>query len=429
MLFQETKLAGAFVIEIERRADERGFFARTFCEREFASHGLPTRFPQCNLSRNRQAGTLRGMHYQAAPYRESKLVRCGAGAIYDVIVDLRAVSPTRLEWVGVELTAESGRALFVPEGFAHGFLTLARRHRCLLPDGRVLRAGRVARLSWNDPTLDIRLAAAAGGDHRARRVVPRFRSRQCSMAEGRRRAKRHSADAMFALVEELYPICRSITGDGLRETLRILSRHAPLALTEVQTGTAVLDWTVPREWNIRDAWIENAKRRARRRLSRLQPARRELQRARARADVARRAAPASAHRSPIAPISSPTAPPTTTMPGVSVSRSASSSVARGRVRGLHRFHAGAGILTYGELVMPGRERRRDPDLDARLPPVALRRQPERASRSRSSWPARFPQAPRQAHVEVSLRSRHHRRDHLAGAKPRARAAASSTVLR
>ena len=116
MIFTGTKLAGAFVIEIEPRTDERGFFARSFCEHEFAAHGLPVRFPQCNLSRNVRSGTLRGMHYQAAPYGEAKLVRCCSGSIYDVIVDLRRSSATYLEWFGIELSAESARALFVPEG-------------------------------------------------------------------------------------------------------------------------------------------------------------------------------------------------------------------------------------------------------------------------------------------------------------------------
>ena len=125
MIFRMTKLSGACVIEVEPRVDERGYFARTFCEREFAEHGLPIRFPQCNVSFNTKAGTLRGMHYQAAPLREAKLVRCTRGAIYDVIVDLRVDSPTRFEWVGVELTAENSTALYIPEGFAHGFVTMA----------------------------------------------------------------------------------------------------------------------------------------------------------------------------------------------------------------------------------------------------------------------------------------------------------------
>lgn len=155
MRFSETKLAGAFVVDLEPRVDDRGFFARTFCERELAEHGLPTRFPQCNLSRNTRRGTLRGMHYQAAPHFESKLVRCASGAIYDVIVDLRPESPTRLQWIGVELTARTGRALFVPERFAHGFLTLeddtdVHYHMGAFFHGEGARGAR-----WNDPKIGI----------------------------------------------------------------------------------------------------------------------------------------------------------------------------------------------------------------------------------------------------------------------------------
>ncbi len=156
MLFQETKLPGAYVIELEKRFDERGFFARAFCEREFAEQGLPTRFPQCNLSRNLRAGTLRGMHYQVAPYRETKLVRCVAGAIYDVIVDLRPSSPTRLGWVGVELSSEDGRALFIPEGFAHGFITLTDGADVFYQMGEFFQPEAARGLRWNDPRLGIR---------------------------------------------------------------------------------------------------------------------------------------------------------------------------------------------------------------------------------------------------------------------------------
>ena len=124
MIFQETPLAGAFLVDLEPSVDERGFFARTFCEREFAARGLVSRFPQQNTSFNRTAGTLRGMHWQVPPHGEAKLVRCTAGAIYDVIVDLRRESGTRLRWFGVELDARSRRALYIPERFAHGFLTL-----------------------------------------------------------------------------------------------------------------------------------------------------------------------------------------------------------------------------------------------------------------------------------------------------------------
>ena len=125
MLFHPTPLSGSCVVEVDPHADARGFFARSYCEREFAARGLATRYPQASLSWNDRAGTLRGMHWQMAPRAEAKLVRCTAGAIYDVIVDLRRGSPTCLRWFGIELSARNRRALYVPEGFAHGFLTLA----------------------------------------------------------------------------------------------------------------------------------------------------------------------------------------------------------------------------------------------------------------------------------------------------------------
>ena len=124
MIFNETKLAGAFEIEIEPHADDRGFFARTWCARELGEHGLRSSLAQCSISFNASSGTLRGMHWQVAPHQEAKLIRCTAGSIYDVIIDLRPGSPTHLEHVGVELTARRRNMLYVPEGFAHGFLTL-----------------------------------------------------------------------------------------------------------------------------------------------------------------------------------------------------------------------------------------------------------------------------------------------------------------
>ena len=124
MIFNPTKLEGAYVVELERRGDERGFFARTYCEREFAEHGLSTRMVQTNASLSRDRGTLRGMHYQVPPHGEDKLVRCTHGSIYDVIVDIREGSPTFGDWIGAELTDENYRMLYVPKGFAHGFITL-----------------------------------------------------------------------------------------------------------------------------------------------------------------------------------------------------------------------------------------------------------------------------------------------------------------
>jgi len=156
MVFKETGLAGALAIELERLEDERGFFARTFCAREFEKRGLATRFVQSSISFNRSAGTLRGMHFQVPPHRETKLVRCTAGAIWDAIVDLRADSPTRLRWFGLELSAENRAQLYIPPGFAHGFVTLQPNSEVFyeMDEFYAPQAGRGLR--WNDPALGIR---------------------------------------------------------------------------------------------------------------------------------------------------------------------------------------------------------------------------------------------------------------------------------
>jgi len=122
--FTETKLKGAFLIDMEKREDNRGSFARSFCRREFETHGLNPHVAQANASHSLRKGTMRGMHYQKTPFQEVKIVRCTRGAIYDVIIDLRINSPTYQQWVGAELTADNYRALYVPEDFAHGFVTL-----------------------------------------------------------------------------------------------------------------------------------------------------------------------------------------------------------------------------------------------------------------------------------------------------------------
>ena len=124
MVFKETKLKGAYVIELELLKDERGFFTRSFCQKEFEEHGLSPRIVQCNISYNKRKGTLRGMHYQVAPHEEAKLVSCIRGAIYDVIIDLRSNSLTYCQWFAVELSPENYKMLYIPEGFAHGFQTL-----------------------------------------------------------------------------------------------------------------------------------------------------------------------------------------------------------------------------------------------------------------------------------------------------------------
>lgn len=124
MKFSETSLVGVFLIELELMKDERGFFARTFCTQKFLQYGLNPRLEQCNISYNLQKGTLRGMHFQAAPHAEAKLVRCIRGSIYDVVIDLRPDSVTFEQWVGVELAEKSPKMLYIPEGCAHGFQTL-----------------------------------------------------------------------------------------------------------------------------------------------------------------------------------------------------------------------------------------------------------------------------------------------------------------
>jgi dTDP-4-dehydrorhamnose 3,5-epimerase len=153
--FTELELAGACRVDLEPHEDERGFFARAFCEREFAAHGLVNRFPQSNVSYNRRRGTLRGMHYQAAPHREAKLVRCVIGAIYDVIVDLRPGSPTRFRWMGIELGAADRTALYVPEGFAHGFLTLRENSEVFYQMGAFYVPEAARGFRWNDSMFRI----------------------------------------------------------------------------------------------------------------------------------------------------------------------------------------------------------------------------------------------------------------------------------
>jgi dTDP-4-dehydrorhamnose 3,5-epimerase len=143
------------VIEPERREDDRGFFARTFCEKEFAEHGLETRVAQCNISFNRRKGTLRGMHYQAAPFEEAKLVRCTMGAIFDAIIDLRPASPTFKKSFGVELTALNRRILYIPRDFAHGFQTLADDTEVFYQMAQVYSAEHARGVRWNDPAFGI----------------------------------------------------------------------------------------------------------------------------------------------------------------------------------------------------------------------------------------------------------------------------------
>jgi dTDP-4-dehydrorhamnose 3,5-epimerase len=155
MIFTETRLKGAHIIDIERLEDERGFFARSWCQREFANHGLNPRLSQCNISFNLEKGTLRGMHYQTKPFEEAKLVRCTRGAIHDIIVDIRRDSPTFRDHVGFLLTADNRRSLFVPEGFAHGFLTLEENTEVFYQMSEFYAPECTRGIRWNDPMLGI----------------------------------------------------------------------------------------------------------------------------------------------------------------------------------------------------------------------------------------------------------------------------------
>jgi dTDP-4-dehydrorhamnose 3,5-epimerase len=160
MIFTETKLPGVYVIEPELRQDERGFFARTWCQNEFALRSLQTPWVQCNISFNKRRGTLRGLHYQAAPDEETKLVRCTMGAIYDVIVDLRADSPTFRHWFAVELTAQNRRMLFIPAGFAHGFQTLTDESEVFYHMSAFYAPDSARGVRWDDPAFGIAWPAA-----------------------------------------------------------------------------------------------------------------------------------------------------------------------------------------------------------------------------------------------------------------------------
>jgi dTDP-4-dehydrorhamnose 3,5-epimerase len=155
VILTETRIAGVFIVDLAPKADERGHFARCYCTDVFARHGIRFAPIQCNLSFNPHKGTLRGLHYQAMPVPDAKLVRCSRGAIFDVAVDLRAGSATCGEWVGIELDAVNGRALFVPEGCAHGFQTLKPDSEVFYMMGAPYRPDLACGARWNDPAFGI----------------------------------------------------------------------------------------------------------------------------------------------------------------------------------------------------------------------------------------------------------------------------------
>lgn len=155
MKFSQGRLNGIWIIDIEPREDERGFLARTFCEQEFHSHGLNTCWPQCNLTLTRERGMVRGMHFQAEPKPEIKLIRCAAGAIWDVLVDVRPGSPTFGQWEAFELSGENRRSLYVPGGFAHGFQCMRDNSEVFYQMSEVYYPDLARGLRWNDPKVGI----------------------------------------------------------------------------------------------------------------------------------------------------------------------------------------------------------------------------------------------------------------------------------
>jgi dTDP-4-dehydrorhamnose 3,5-epimerase len=155
MKFRETKLRGAYVIELEKLQDDRGYFARAWCQQEFLKNGLDVDLVQCNVSQNPRKGTLRGMHYQDPPHAETKLVRCTRGAVYDVIVDLRPDSETFLQWIAEDLTADNGKIMYIPKGFAHGFQTLEENSMVFYQVSEFYARDYCRGVRWDDPRLNI----------------------------------------------------------------------------------------------------------------------------------------------------------------------------------------------------------------------------------------------------------------------------------
>ena len=156
MLFTETGLEDAYVVELEKKEDHRGFFARSWDAKEFSKHNLNSKLVQCNISFSKKRGTLRGMHYQTKPFEESKLIRCTKGKIFDAIIDLRPSSKTFKKWFGIELTEENYKMLFVPEGFAHGFQSLVDNTEIIYQVSEFYTPGSELGIHWNDPAFNIK---------------------------------------------------------------------------------------------------------------------------------------------------------------------------------------------------------------------------------------------------------------------------------
>jgi dTDP-4-dehydrorhamnose 3,5-epimerase len=180
MIFHKTKLGQVFEINLELNSDERGLFARSWCQNEFESQGLNPRVVQCNVSFNLRKGTLRGIHYQDAPCQEAKLVRCTKGAIYDVVVDLRPQSTTFKDWIAVVLTAEKRNMLYVPEGCAHGFLTLEDETEVFYQMSEFYHAELSRGIRWDDPTFQIDWPGKVEVISERDRTYPNFKAVQCA---------------------------------------------------------------------------------------------------------------------------------------------------------------------------------------------------------------------------------------------------------
>ena len=175
MKFLETKLAGVFEVRIEPHSDERGFFARTWCQDEFEARGLNSRLVQCSISVNTRKGTLRGIHYQLEPYAEAKLVRCTRGSIYDVVLDLRVNSPTFKDWIALVLTADSRNMVYVPEGCGHGFLTLEDGSEVFYQMSAFYNTESARGVRWDDPAFQIAWPAKVEVISERDRTYPNFR--------------------------------------------------------------------------------------------------------------------------------------------------------------------------------------------------------------------------------------------------------------
>lgn len=155
MIFEKLRLEGAYVIRLQQHGDERGFFARAWCQREFETHGLTAKIVQANTAYSRRKGTLRGMHYQVSPYAEAKLLRCIRGAVYDVMIDLRPDSSTFKSWYGIELDDQSYKMVYVPEGFAHGYMTLADQTEVFYQVSEFYASDAERGIRWNDPVFNV----------------------------------------------------------------------------------------------------------------------------------------------------------------------------------------------------------------------------------------------------------------------------------